>query len=155
MVIFLSLSLGRVLVDMTAGTVQPKPISMGTMLRPESPILLKSLSMKKATLAIYPLSSSMDIKKKRVTMMGRKLSTLPTPSNMPSRTSPLSTLLTSIESSSPDVSILRLSIRLSRIPCRKAPITLKVRKNTSPIMMMKKGMAVNFPRRILSILWLL
>ena len=52
MVIFLSRSLGRVRVDITAGTVQPKPMSMGTMLRPERPIFRRSLSMKKATLAM-------------------------------------------------------------------------------------------------------
>ena len=50
-VILRSRSLGRVRVDMTAGTVQPKPISMGTMLRPERPMRLSSLSMKNATLA--------------------------------------------------------------------------------------------------------
>ena len=47
----LSRSLGKVLVDITAGTVQPKPINIGTMLRPESPIFLNNLSMKKATRA--------------------------------------------------------------------------------------------------------
>ena len=51
-VIFLSRSEGSVRVAMTPGTVQPKPISMGTMLRPERPILRSSLSMTKATLAI-------------------------------------------------------------------------------------------------------
>ena len=52
MVIRLSRSLGRVLVAITAGTVHPNPISIGTILRPESPIRLKSLSVTKATLAI-------------------------------------------------------------------------------------------------------
>ena len=52
MVIFLSRWLGSVRVDITAGTVQPKPISMGTMLRPDRPILRSSLSMKKATRAM-------------------------------------------------------------------------------------------------------
>ena len=51
-VIFLSRSLGSVLVDITAGTVHPNPMSMGTMLRPERPIFLSILSMTKATLAI-------------------------------------------------------------------------------------------------------
>ena len=84
MVILLSLSLGRVLVDMMAGTEQPKPISIGTILRPDRPIFLKSLSMTNATLAIYPLSSIKDRKKNRVTMIGRKLKTLPTPAKTPS-----------------------------------------------------------------------
>ena len=52
MVIFLSRSLGIVLVAITAGTEQPNPMSSGTMLRPESPILRSSLSMKKATRAM-------------------------------------------------------------------------------------------------------
>ena len=50
-VILRSRLLGKVLVAMTAGTVHPNPISIGTMLRPESPIYRSSLSMKKATLA--------------------------------------------------------------------------------------------------------
>ena len=51
-VIFRSRSEGRVRVAITAGTVQPKPMSIGTKLLPESPSFLKSLSMMKATLAI-------------------------------------------------------------------------------------------------------
>ena len=82
----LSLRLGNVLVDMTAGTVQPKPMSIETMLFPESPILRKSLSIKKATLAMYPLSSRIERKKNNVTTIGRKLRTLPTPPKIPSIT---------------------------------------------------------------------
>ncbi len=52
MVIFRSRSEGSVLVAITPGTVQPKPISMGTMLRPDRPILRRSLSITKATLAM-------------------------------------------------------------------------------------------------------
>ena len=48
----LSLSLGSVLVAITAGTVHPNPISIGTMLLPDRPISLNSLSIKNATLAI-------------------------------------------------------------------------------------------------------
>ena len=87
MVILLSRSEGRVLLAITPGTVHPKPISIGTILRPESPIFLNSLSITKATLAMYPLSSRRDRKKNRVTITGRKLSTLPTPLKMPSITS--------------------------------------------------------------------
>ena len=43
---------GRVRLAMTPGTVQPKPISIGTMLRPDRPIFRSSLSMTKATRAI-------------------------------------------------------------------------------------------------------
>jgi len=52
MVIFRSRSLVKVRVAMTAGTVQPKPMSMGTMLLPDRPILRSSLSITKATRAI-------------------------------------------------------------------------------------------------------
>ena len=78
-VILLSLSLGRVLVDITAGTVQPNPIRSGTMLRPERPIFLSNLSITNATLAIYPESSISDRKKNKVMIIGMKLRTLPTP----------------------------------------------------------------------------
>ena len=44
---------------------------------------------------MYPLSSSMERKKNSVTMIGRKLSTLPTPLNIPSITSECSTGLIS------------------------------------------------------------
>ena len=88
MVIFRSRSLGSVLVDMIAGTVQPNPISIGTMLLPDRPIFLSSLSIKKATRAMYPLSSIKERKKNRVTITGRKLKTEPTPEKIPSITSP-------------------------------------------------------------------
>ena len=52
MVILRSRWLGRVRVDMTAGTVQPKPIRSGTMLRPDRPSFRRSLSMTNATRAI-------------------------------------------------------------------------------------------------------
>ncbi len=51
-VIFRSLSEGSVRVAMMAGTLHPKPISIGTMLRPEMPILRSSLSMINAMRAI-------------------------------------------------------------------------------------------------------
>ena len=78
-VIFRSRSLARVLVAIIAGTEQPKPMSIGTNDRPESPILRSSLSITNATRAIYPLSSSMERKKNSTTMMGKNESTLPTP----------------------------------------------------------------------------
>ena len=43
---------GRVRVAMTAGTVQPKPMIIGTKLRPERPRRRRSLSITKATRAI-------------------------------------------------------------------------------------------------------
>ncbi len=52
MVILRSRSDGSVRLAMTAGTVQPKPTSMGTMLRPDSPMRRSSLSMTNATRAM-------------------------------------------------------------------------------------------------------
>ena len=51
-VICRSRSEARVRVAMTAGTLQPKPMSIGTILRPESPIFRSSLSITKAIRAI-------------------------------------------------------------------------------------------------------
>ena len=47
-----SRSEGSVRLDMTAGTEQPKPMSSGTMERPDSPNLLSNLSTTKAMRAI-------------------------------------------------------------------------------------------------------
>ena len=52
MVIFRSLSEDRVRLAITPGTVQPNPISMGTILLPDKPSLRRSLSIINATLAI-------------------------------------------------------------------------------------------------------
>ena len=93
-VIFLSRSDGSVLLAITAGTEQPNPINIGTMLRPESPILRNNLSITNATLAIYPVSSSNERKKNNVTIIGKKLNTLPTPSKIPSIISECNTLST-------------------------------------------------------------
>ena len=51
-VIFLSRSDDNVLVAITAGTVHPNPISIGTKLLPDKPIFLNGLSMTNATRAI-------------------------------------------------------------------------------------------------------
>ena len=52
MVIFRSRSEESVRVAMMAGTEQPKPMSMGTKLRPDRPIFRSSRSMTKATRAM-------------------------------------------------------------------------------------------------------
>ena len=52
MVILRSRSEGRVRLAMTPGTVHPKPMSIGTMLRPERPMRRSSLSITKATRAM-------------------------------------------------------------------------------------------------------
>lgn len=64
------------------GTEQPNPSSIGTKLLPERPILRRNVSITKAILAIYPVSSNIDKKKNRIRITGRKLSTLPTPVNI-------------------------------------------------------------------------
>ena len=80
---FLSRSEGSVRLAITPGTEQPKPIRSGTILLPERPSFLRSLSVTKATLAIYPVSSRSDRKKKSIMIIGRKEITAPTPSNIP------------------------------------------------------------------------
>ena len=83
-VILRSRSDETVRVAIIAGTEHPKPISMGTKLRPERPIFLSGLSITKAIRAIYPVSSRMDRKKNNVTIIGRNERTLPTPAKIPS-----------------------------------------------------------------------
>ena len=61
-------------------------IAIETGVRPERPIFLNNLSITNATRAMYPLSSIKDKKKNKVTIIGRKLNTLPTPLKMPSIT---------------------------------------------------------------------
>ena len=151
-VILLSLSLGRVLVDITAGTVQPKPISIGTMLRPERPIFLNSLSMKNATLARYPLSSSIDKNKNSTTMTGRKLNTLPSPAKIPLVIRLVSIGLTLILSIRLPTSCDKSSMPFSISSCRNAPMTPNVSQNIITMISANIGIAVNLPVRILSIL---
>ena len=78
------LSMERVAI--IAGTLQPKPITMGMKLFPCRPILCMSLSTMNAALAMYPLSSIMEMKKYRIMMLGRNTRTLPTPAITPSTT---------------------------------------------------------------------
>jgi len=126
-VILRSLSLVSVRVAMTAGTVQPNPINNGTMLLPERPILRSSLSITKATRAIYPLSSINDKKKNKVTMIGKKLSTLPTPVNIPSMIKLYNASFSwAAFNPFPTISAIA-SIPNCNIFCSHAPITLNVR----------------------------
>ena len=107
--------------------------------------------MKKATRAMYPLSSSSDRKKNSVTMIGRKLSTLPTPWKMPSITRSWIVWFTFAAVSAWSTSTVSASMPCSSRPCSHAPITLNVSQNTSPMMAMKAGMAVYLPVRKRSI----
>ena len=152
MVSFLSRSEGNVLLAMTPGTVHPKPISIGTMLRPERPIFRRSLSITNATRAIYPLSSSKERNRNNVTIVGRKLNTLPTPLQMPSSTSDCNTSLTSPCAIAIATRSVRSAISISKSPDSQAPMTLNVSQNTIAMIAINAGMAVYFPVRILSIL---
>ena len=111
-----SLSDGSVRLAITPGTEHPKPTSIGTILLPERPIFLSGLSMTKAILAIYPVSSSSDRKKKRIIIIGRNDTTLPTPLKIPSMISECTTSFTfdtvRIASTLPAIK----SIPLSRSP---------------------------------------
>ena len=70
-------------VAMMAGTLHPKPMTMGMKDLPCKPILCISLSMMKAARDIYPESSIKEIKKYRIRMLGRKTRTLPAPAMRP------------------------------------------------------------------------
>ena len=83
MVILRSRSLDTVLVAIIAGTVQPKPISIGTKLRPDRPSRRMGASSAMATRAISPLSSNKPISRNNSRMAGKKLTTAPTPANAP------------------------------------------------------------------------
>ena len=72
-----------VLVAITAGTLQPKPMTIGMKDFPWRPILCISLSMMKAPRAIYPVSSRREMNRYRRRIFGRKTSTLPTPPMIP------------------------------------------------------------------------
>ena len=135
----------------TAGTVQPKPISIGTMLRPERPMRRRSMSITKATRAMYPLSSKKERKKKSTTMVGTKLTTLPTPLKMPSITSEWIESLTLRAASI--VSALSVShpMPASSASVSHAPTTLNVSQNTSAMIAANIGTAVYLPVRIRSI----
>ena len=134
-----------------AGTEQPKPISMGTILLPDSPILRNSLSMTKAILAIYPVSSKMDRKKNNVTMVGRKLSTLPTPPQIPSITRERTTGLISATTNSLSSNATTASTPMVIKSESSAPIKLNVIVNINAIIPIKHGIAVYLPVKIRSI----
>ena len=86
-VILRSRSDGSVRLAITLGTEHPNPINIGTILLPDKAIFLSSLSLTKATRAIYPVSSNNDKKKNKITIIGKKLIIEPTPWNTPSITS--------------------------------------------------------------------
>ena len=69
-----------------AGTVHPNPNTIGTNAFPFNPIVLMILSIKNATLDIYPLSSKIARKKYKNNINGTKTNTPPTPAINPSNT---------------------------------------------------------------------
>ncbi len=80
-------SFSMVLEAMMPGTEQPVPTSMGIKDFPERPNWRNILSIMKATLAMYPQSSSKDMKRNRIISCGTNPRTAPTPPMMPSVTS--------------------------------------------------------------------
>ena len=84
-----SFSLSSVRAAMMAGTLQPNPISMGIKDFPCRPIRCMILSIKKAALDIYPVSSKREMQKKRIRMLGKNTMTLPTPAITPSKSNSL------------------------------------------------------------------
>ena len=69
---------------MMAGTLQPKPISIGMNELPCNPIRCMILSMVYATRAMYPESSIRLRKKNMMMIFGRKANTAPIPITTPS-----------------------------------------------------------------------
>ena len=151
MVILRSLSLDRVRVAIMAGTEHPKPISIGTKLRPERPIFLRSLSITKATRAMYPVSSKIERKKNRVTITGRKVMTLPTPLQIPSTTRECTTGLIPKSVSPLSMTEISASTPSSIKSDSHAPIREKVIAKIKAMIPKKHGIAVNRPVRSLSI----
>ena len=145
MVSLRSRSEGNVRVDITAGTEHPKPTSMGTTLRPESPRRRSRRSMTNAMRAMYPESSSSERKKKRSTIMGMKLTTAPTPAHIPSVTRLCTTSLICMYCMTPDSHCVKASTPCPKTSCNHAPRLSKVRKKTSAMMPKKAGKAVSRP----------
>ncbi len=108
--------------------------------------------MKKATRAIYPLSSSIERKKNSVTMIGRNERTLPTPAKMPLMIRFRTAGVTCHASSPRSVSFPSASIPISKRFWKNAPITLKESQNTSPMIRTNSGIAVKRPVSTRSIL---
>ncbi len=93
----------------------------------------------------------MDRKKNSVTIVGRKLSTLPTPLKIPSITSDCSTLFTLPASIAMEAASVSAPMNISKRPDSHAPTTLNVSQNTAAIIITKVGRAVYFPVKIRSI----
>ena len=92
-VILLSLSFSIVLDAWIPGTEQPVPIITGIKDFPESPNFLNTLSITKATLAMYPISSRIESRANNTNICGKNPRTAPTPAIIPSVTSPTKTSL--------------------------------------------------------------
>ena len=137
-VLRLSCSVSSALVAMMAGTVHPNPSIIGRNAFPESPAFPMMPSMTYATLDIYPLSSRIASARNRITILGIKVRIPPTPAMMPSVIReiihPAQPTAFRIVSASTD----RNESTTSNPPFRKSP-TLKVRKNTSPMIIRNTG----------------
>ena len=79
-----SLGVSMVRAAMIPGMAQANELSIGMKLFPCSPTLLMRRSIRKAARAMYPVSSSRPMKKKRRQICGRKTTTAPTPAMTPS-----------------------------------------------------------------------
>ena len=84
-----SFSSSNVLVAIIAGTEHPKPIKSGMKALPDKPNFLNALSIIKATRAIYPESSRIDIKKNNSKICGKKLKIASKPESKPSQIKPV------------------------------------------------------------------
>ncbi len=98
-VILRSLSLSIVRDAIIPGTPHPVPMRMGMNDFPDRPNLLKTRSITKAILAMYPLSSNITRRTNSTSIWGRKPRTAPTPAMSPSTMNAVSTGSTAMLSS--------------------------------------------------------
>lgn len=98
--------------------------------------------MTKATRAMYPESSRMERNKKSTTIIGRKVSTLPTPVSTPSTASERTTSLVPNALRPASAEAMMVAIPSSMSPCNAAPITPNVSRKTRPMITRNAGMAV-------------
>ena len=142
MVIRRSFSFSIVRAPMMAGTVQPKPMSMGIKALPLRPKCRRVRSITKAARAIYPVSSSILKKRNRMAIWGRNTSTPPTPAMTPSVMSRRSHSAAPKWTSHPPAPGLRTSSINQAMPSLSHfPGPEKVRRNITSIMAKNTGMA--------------
>ena len=134
MVILRSRSEGRVRLAMTPGTVQPKPDEHGHDAAAGQADAAQQLIHHKGHTRHVAGILQHGEEEEQHHDDGRKLSTLPTPVKMPSMTSECTAALTFQLVRAVSTTPVRASMPISMRFWKNRPMTLKVRKNTRPMM---------------------